>query len=55
MTASSPEPTDNTIIVGIDFGTTYSGVAFTWSKKIERIEVIASWDSELHSSANEEN
>jgi molecular chaperone DnaK (HSP70) len=45
---------DNTIIVGIDFGTTYSGVAFTWSKKIERMEVISSWDSELHSSSDEE-
>ncbi|KAH6856361.1 hypothetical protein B0I37DRAFT_425624 [Chaetomium sp. MPI-CAGE-AT-0009] len=45
---------DNTIIVGIDFGTTYSGVAFTWSKKIERMEVISSWDSELHSNSDEE-
>jgi molecular chaperone DnaK (HSP70) len=52
--ASPQESTDNTIIVGIDFGTTYSGVAFTWSKKIERMEVIASWDSHLHSSSDEE-
>jgi molecular chaperone DnaK (HSP70) len=46
--------TGNTVIIGIDFGTTYSGVAFTWSNKIERIEVISSWDSDLHSSSDEE-
>ncbi|KAH6632067.1 hypothetical protein F5144DRAFT_612594 [Chaetomium tenue] len=37
MASQCAEPV-NTIIVGIDFGTTYSGVAFTWSKKIERME-----------------
>ncbi|KAK4188308.1 hypothetical protein QBC35DRAFT_523026 [Podospora australis] len=45
---------DNVIIVGIDFGTTYSGVAFTWSNKVERMEVITSWESELHSNADME-
>jgi molecular chaperone DnaK (HSP70) len=52
--ASPADPIGNTVIVGIDFGTTYSGVAFTWSDKIERMEVITSWDSELHSSSDEE-
>lgn len=52
--ASQGAGPDNTILVGIDFGTTYSGVAFTWSNKIERMEVISSWDSELHSSSDEE-
>ncbi|KAK4110219.1 actin-like ATPase domain-containing protein [Canariomyces notabilis] len=46
--------TDNTIIVGIDFGTTYSGVAFTWSNKIERLEVVSSWESDIHSNFDEE-
>ncbi len=26
--------TDNTVIIGLDFRTTFSGVAFTWSKKL---------------------
>ena len=52
--ASPEDETGNTVIVGIDFGTTFSGVAFTWSKKIERMEVISSWDSDLHSSSEEE-
>ncbi|KAK4125989.1 hypothetical protein N657DRAFT_662340 [Parathielavia appendiculata] len=43
----------NTIIVGIDFRTTYSGLAFTWFKKIDRVEVISSWDPDLHSSCDE--
>jgi molecular chaperone DnaK (HSP70) len=47
-------PAGNTVMIGIDFGTTYSGVAFTWSDKIERMEVIASWDTDLHSTADEE-
>ncbi|KAK4226714.1 hypothetical protein QBC38DRAFT_528177 [Podospora fimiseda] len=39
-------PSGNTIAVGIDFGTTYSGVAFSCSTRIERIEVISTWDSQ---------
>jgi molecular chaperone DnaK (HSP70) len=52
--ASTRGETGNTVIIGIDFGTTYSGVAFTWSAKIDRMEVVTSWDSELHSSSDEE-
>jgi len=51
--APSEEPTGHTVIIGIDFGTTYSGVAFTWSDKIEKMEVIRSWPSELHSNSDE--
>ncbi|KAL1835623.1 hypothetical protein VTJ49DRAFT_6307 [Mycothermus thermophilus] len=54
MSSPKKEQTGNTVIVGIDFGTTYSGVAFTWSNKIERMEVITSWDSDLHSTSDEE-
>jgi molecular chaperone DnaK (HSP70) len=53
MASPGPEP-GNIVIIGIDFGTTYSGVAFTCSKKIDSIEVIASWESELSSNANED-
>ncbi|CAP65369.1 uncharacterized protein PODANS_6_8790 [Podospora anserina S mat+] len=49
---TSDDPGDNTITIGIDFGTTYSGVAYTWSKKLARIEIITSWDSDLHSNAD---
>ncbi|KAH6635068.1 actin-like ATPase domain-containing protein [Chaetomium sp. MPI-SDFR-AT-0129] len=48
-----PKPTGNTVIIGIDFGTTFSGVAYTWSGKTERIKGISSWDSQLHSNSNE--
>lgn len=51
--ASAETQTDNTVIIGIDFGTTFSGVAFTWSNRIEHMEVVASWDSELHSNSTE--
>ncbi|KAK4199934.1 hypothetical protein QBC40DRAFT_307057 [Triangularia verruculosa] len=40
------------IIIGIDFGTTYSGVAYTWSNKADRLEVITSWDSDLHANSD---
>lgn len=43
----------NTIIVGIDFGTTYSGVAFTWSNKIDQIDVITSWEADLPQNSDE--
>ncbi len=52
--APSDEPAGHTVIIGIDFGTTYSGVAFTWSNKIDKIDVITSWPSELHSNSDEQ-
>ncbi len=50
--AAVQDPTNNTVIIGIDFGTTYSGVAFTCSKKIEHMEVISSWESDLLSNSD---
>ncbi|KAF2025630.1 actin-like ATPase domain-containing protein [Setomelanomma holmii] len=32
------------IIVGIDFGTTFSGVAWAYSKQPEDIEIVTNWD-----------
>jgi hypothetical protein len=52
--ASTGDATDNVVIVGIDFGTTFSGVAFTWSKKIDNIEVISSWETDMPSKADED-
>ncbi|KAK4175904.1 hypothetical protein QBC36DRAFT_291002 [Triangularia setosa] len=34
------ESGDNTIIIGIDFGTTFSGLAYTWSNNKTVVEVI---------------
>ncbi|TVY70460.1 Heat shock 70 kDa protein 12B [Fusarium oxysporum f. sp. cubense] len=41
------KPLDDVIIVGIDFGTTYSGVAWAYSRLPEDIEVVTSWEAEL--------
>ncbi|KAF5575134.1 hypothetical protein FPANT_11463 [Fusarium pseudoanthophilum] len=46
MTAN--EPVDDAIIIGIDFGTTYSGVAWAYSREPEEIEIVTSWESELN-------
>ncbi|KAK3398281.1 hypothetical protein B0T20DRAFT_498078 [Sordaria brevicollis] len=55
----SPENATNAgggsvIIIGIDFGTTFSGVAYTWSTKGDKVQVITSWDVDNYSSSNEE-
>lgn len=42
------------IIIGIDFGTTFSGVAYTWSAKGDKVQVITSWDTDNYSGSNEE-
>ncbi|KAM5380198.1 hypothetical protein ACJZ2D_003649 [Fusarium nematophilum] len=42
------KPPDDTIVIGIDFGTTYSGVAWAYSREPEEIELVTSWDAELN-------
>ncbi|KAK2606147.1 hypothetical protein QQS21_003430 [Conoideocrella luteorostrata] len=39
---------EEVIVIGIDFGTTYSGVAWAYSLQPENIEVVTSWESELN-------
>ena len=51
---ASNQEDSNAIIVGIDFGTTYSGVAFTMSNKIDKIEVVTSWSADHHSNVDME-
>ncbi|KAJ3530223.1 hypothetical protein NM208_g9420 [Fusarium decemcellulare] len=46
MTAN--KPVDDAIIIGIDFGTTFSGVAWAYSREPDAIELVTSWDSELN-------
>lgn len=35
-----------TLVIGIDFGTTFSGVAFTWSDKVDQVGVVNSWEAD---------
>ncbi|KAF5714917.1 Hsp70 chaperone protein [Fusarium globosum] len=46
MTANQPR--GDAIIIGIDFGTTYSGVAWAYSCQPDDIEIVTSWDSQLN-------
>ncbi|KAM0564412.1 hypothetical protein ACHAPJ_000625 [Fusarium lateritium] len=45
MTAN--KPIDDLIIIGIDFGTTYSGIAWAYSREPDEIELVTSWDAQL--------
>ncbi|UNI14703.1 hypothetical protein JDV02_001305 [Purpureocillium takamizusanense] len=47
----SKEPS---IIIGIDFGTTYSGVAWTDSEDCQNIRVISTWSTHLRNCSNTE-
>ncbi|KAF9769155.1 hypothetical protein IL306_013482 [Fusarium sp. DS 682] len=42
------QPHSDAIIIGIDFGTTFSGVAWAFSKQPDDIEIVTSWDSQLN-------
>ncbi|KAJ4137767.1 hypothetical protein NW768_003357 [Fusarium equiseti] len=46
MTAN--QPIGDSIIVGIDFGTTYSGIAWAYSREPDEIELVTSWEAELN-------
>ncbi|RFN53030.1 hypothetical protein FIE12Z_2613 [Fusarium flagelliforme] len=46
MTAN--QPTHDEIIIGIDFGTTYSGIAWAYSREPDEIELVTSWEAELN-------
>ncbi|KAG6003968.1 hypothetical protein E4U21_001548 [Claviceps maximensis] len=45
---------EEVIVIGVDFGTTYSGVAWAYSRQPENIEVITNWDSDLTHCSDEE-
>ncbi|CAG7557355.1 unnamed protein product [Fusarium equiseti] len=42
------KPIDDAIIVGVDFGTTYSGIAWAYSREPDEIELVTSWEAELN-------
>ncbi|EFQ35937.1 uncharacterized protein GLRG_11045 [Colletotrichum graminicola M1.001] len=46
--------TDNTIVIGIDFGTTFSGVSWAFSGQPNEIEVITSWEAEMNYASDRE-
>ncbi|KAK2136823.1 hypothetical protein NOF04DRAFT_1338816 [Fusarium oxysporum II5] len=48
------EPVDDFIIIGLDFGTTYSGIAWAYSREPEEIELVTSWDSEFNNCSDVE-
>lgn len=40
---SKPNPAQDRLIVGVDFGTTYSGVAAVYSATPDDIDIIKTW------------
>ncbi|RSL72501.1 hypothetical protein CEP51_011897 [Fusarium floridanum] len=42
------QPIEDAIIIGIDFGTTFSGVAWAYSREPDVMEIVTSWDAEFH-------
>ncbi|TFB06377.1 Heat shock 70 kDa protein 12B [Trichoderma ghanense] len=45
---------DSTIVIGIDFGTTFSGVAWARASRPEQIDIITSWKSHFNFSNDKE-
>ncbi|KAJ3961879.1 hypothetical protein N0V92_001443 [Colletotrichum tropicale] len=45
---------ENVIIIGIDFGTTFSGVSWAFSGQPNEIEVITNWEAELNFNSDTE-
>ncbi|KAK4087199.1 hypothetical protein Purlil1_8497 [Purpureocillium lilacinum] len=45
---------EDSIIVGIDFGTTYSGVAWTDSGDCENIRIVSNWSTSMRNCSNTE-
>ncbi|KAF5227885.1 hypothetical protein FAUST_11470 [Fusarium austroamericanum] len=46
MTAN--QPLNDTVVIGIDFGTTFSGVSWAHSREPDAIEIVTCWNSELN-------
>ncbi|QPC75339.1 hypothetical protein HYE68_006091 [Fusarium pseudograminearum] len=41
-------PLNDTVVIGIDFGTTFSGVSWAHTREPDAIEIVTCWDSELN-------
>jgi molecular chaperone DnaK (HSP70) len=51
---SAKDGRSNLLLFGIDFGTTYTGVAWAWSRKPQDIYTITKWESELYQNSDRE-
>lgn len=49
MTTATPLKSvgDRTIVVGIDFGTTFTGVAYASSERPDRVHVLQNWPNHV--------
>ncbi|KAI8286182.1 hypothetical protein K4K56_008952 [Colletotrichum sp. SAR 10_98] len=45
---------EDVIVIGIDFGTTFSGVSWAWSGEPMDIEIISKWESKLGRNSDKE-
>ncbi|KAJ0287318.1 hypothetical protein Brms1b_003743 [Colletotrichum noveboracense] len=54
MANGSGDDDEHVIIVGIDFGTTFSGASFAYSGEPKDIEVISRWESKLNLNSDKE-
>ncbi|KAJ0357859.1 hypothetical protein COL154_009698 [Colletotrichum chrysophilum] len=54
MANGSGDDDEHVIIVGIDFGTTFSGASFAYSGEPKEIEVISRWESKLNLNSDKE-
>ncbi|KAI8157119.1 hypothetical protein KHU50_009633 [Colletotrichum sp. SAR 10_65] len=45
---------EDVIVIGIDFGTTFSGVSWAWSGQPMDIEIISKWESKLGRNSDKE-
>ncbi|KAF4865017.1 Heat shock 70 kDa protein 12A [Colletotrichum siamense] len=45
---------EDVIVIGIDFGTTFSGVSWAWSGEPMGIEIISKWESKLGRNSDKE-
>ncbi|KAI8719009.1 hypothetical protein NCS52_00681200 [Fusarium sp. LHS14.1] len=51
---AATQPTEDAIVIGIDFGTTYSGVAWAYSREPNDIAIVTSWEAELNHCSDKE-
>ncbi|KAF4431694.1 Heat shock 70 kDa protein 12A [Colletotrichum fructicola] len=52
--ANNSDDEEHVIIVGIDFGTTFSGASWAYSGEPNDIEVISRWESKLNLNSDKE-
>ncbi|KAH7023134.1 hypothetical protein EDB80DRAFT_745260 [Ilyonectria destructans] len=51
---ASDQRTEDILVIGIDFGTTFSGVAWAYSGQPDEIEQVTNWDTEFNHCSDKE-